>query len=178
VDHNDHVRLLRDGIPVRGGTWADIGAGTGAFTLALADLLGPDGSIYAVDRDIRALRANARAMEEWFPEVTVSHLAADFTGSLELPALDGIVMANALHFAREQEATVRRLRSHLKPGGRFVVVEYNLDRANSAVPYPVPFSRWEAIARTAGFGHAELLYRRPSRFLREIYSAASWDSTP
>ena len=42
VDHADHVGLLRAGSPTAaGGTWADIGPGTGAFTLALADLLGP-----------------------------------------------------------------------------------------------------------------------------------------
>ena len=39
--HSDHVRLLRDGVPQAGGVWADIGSGGGAFTLALADLLGP-----------------------------------------------------------------------------------------------------------------------------------------
>lgn len=46
MDHADHVALLRAGVVVpetHGGaaTWADLGAGAGAFTLALADLLGP-----------------------------------------------------------------------------------------------------------------------------------------
>jgi hypothetical protein len=40
LDHADHVRLLRDAA-TRGGTWAGLGAGAGAFTLALAELLGP-----------------------------------------------------------------------------------------------------------------------------------------
>jgi ubiquinone/menaquinone biosynthesis C-methylase UbiE len=174
MDHSDHVRLLRDGVPGRGGTWADVGAGTGAFTLALADLLGPGAHIYAIDRDSRALAANARSMGERFPGVAASRLCADFTGPLDLTELDGLVMANALHFVDDQEGPVQELRGLLRPGGRFLVVEYNIERANSAVPYPVPFARWQALARAAGFGHTELLFRRPSRFLREIYSAASW----
>lgn len=56
MNHQDHVRLLRKGVPTQGGTWADLGAGTGAFTLALADLLGPKAQIYAVDQNARALR--------------------------------------------------------------------------------------------------------------------------
>ena len=41
----------------------------GAFTLALADLLGPGGRIVAVDRDARALRANEAAVRARFPDV-------------------------------------------------------------------------------------------------------------
>ena len=55
-----------------------------------------------------------------------------------------------------------------------LVVEYNTERSNFPVPYPVPYARWQTLARGAGFDHTELLTRRPSRFLREIYSAVSW----
>src|SRR4029079_1032936 len=61
VDHADHVRLLRDGV-TSGGTWADLGAGTGAFTLALAELVGPTGEVIAVDRDRGALRELERTV--------------------------------------------------------------------------------------------------------------------
>ena len=40
MNHDDHVALLRGGIDQPGGVWADVGSGTGAFTLALADLIG------------------------------------------------------------------------------------------------------------------------------------------
>src|SRR6478752_316483 len=79
-------------------TWADIGAGEGAFTLALADLLGPGATIVAVDRDAGALRENARRMAERFPATTMITRVADLTGPLELPVLDGLVAANSLHF--------------------------------------------------------------------------------
>ncbi len=49
--HEDHVNLLRKGILEPGGVWADLGSGAGAFTLALADLIGSTGEIYSVDKD-------------------------------------------------------------------------------------------------------------------------------
>ncbi len=172
MDHNDHVNLLR-GCVEPCGTWADLGAGTGAFTLALADLLGPGAVIHAVDRDARALRTNAEAMRERFPAVALHAVNADFAKALDLPPLDGGVMANSLHFEREQEAIIERMRRHLKPGGRLVVVEYNIERGNGAVPFPVPEERWDRLAKGAGFERTEVLFRRPSRFGREICSALS-----
>ena len=174
MDHTDHTNLLRDGIATPGGVWADFGAGTGAFTLALADLLGPGAEIVAIDRDVSRLRANEQAMRARFAETEASYVVADFTQALDLPTLDGIVIANALHFTQDQPDVVELLRSHLSDAGRMIVVEYNIERSNFAVPYPVPYPRWQALARGAGFAHTELLARRPSRFLREIYSAVSW----
>ena len=119
VDHADHVELLRGAVEP-GGSWADIGAGSGAFTLALADLLGPGGRIVAVDRDGGALRQNAvAAVESRFPGVTIERLVADFTRSLELSGLDGLVAANSLHFVPpdRQVAVVAGLATCLRRGG-------------------------------------------------------------
>jgi ubiquinone/menaquinone biosynthesis C-methylase UbiE len=174
VDHADHVRLIRGGVEGRGGAWADFGAGSGAFTLALAEVLGPDADIVAVDKDDRALRVNEGSMRARFPDARVRFAASDFLRPLAISDLDGIVLANSLHFQRDHAAALRAVRGYLKPGGRLVIVEYNIERGNFAVPHPVPFARWERLAREAGFEHTELLERRPSRFLNEIYSAVSW----
>ena len=64
MDQRDHVMLLQDGVLGDGQTWADLGSGEGAFTLALADLLGPTGSIHTVDRDSRALQVQLRALRD------------------------------------------------------------------------------------------------------------------
>ena len=103
----------------RGGTWADIGAGEGAFTLALADLLGPGGRIVAVDRDPGA-RANEARSGRGSRRSTIETLVADLTGPLGLPTLDGLVAANSLHFvARDRQvAVIAALAEHLVPGGR------------------------------------------------------------
>jgi precorrin-6B methylase 2 len=69
MQHQDHVQLIHAGIPAQGGVWADLGSGSGAFTLALADLPGPGARLYSVDKDRRALREQAAAMRARFPEV-------------------------------------------------------------------------------------------------------------
>jgi SAM-dependent methyltransferase len=168
---------LRGGVPPRSGVWADFGAGQGAFTLALAELLGPGSELYALDRDAGALRENARAAAQRFPGVTVHPLTADFTRPLPaaLPPLEGVVMANALHFvpdARKPEV-VQRLAGALKPGGRLLLVEYNVDRGNLWVPHPLSYARWETLAGQNGFAHTRLLARRPSSFLKEFFAAES-----
>src|SRR5450432_1175203 len=71
MNHSDHVRLLRKGVPEPGGVWADLGSGSGAFTLALADLLGASGHIYSVDKDRRVLREQEQAMRSLFPSIMV-----------------------------------------------------------------------------------------------------------
>ncbi len=175
MEHADHVRLLAAGILSRGGVWADLGSGRGAFTLALAELIGPTGVIYSIDRDQGALEEQARKMHAQFPVSVVEYVRADFTHPLVLPPLDGIVIANALHFvpSNQQEAVVRSFKGYLGPGGKLLLVEYNLESGNPWVPYPLSYHAWEELARRVGFGHTRLLARRPSRFLREIYSAES-----
>lgn len=180
MNHQDHVNLLRDGIATRGGTWADFGSGTGAFTLALADLIGSEGEIFSVDKNRAALQEQARAMHARFPNVPVHYQVGDFARPLGEPlaerTLDGIVMANALHFIpdHQKDAVIQLLKSYLRPGGRLILVEYNADRGNVWVPYPVAYPTWETIARRNDFANVRLLATRPSRMLNAIYSAENW----
>jgi SAM-dependent methyltransferase len=165
--------LIRDGIAKTGGVWADFGSGSGAFTLALADLLGPGAQIYSVDKNVASLNQQARALRSRFPAVEMHYLNADYTQRLDLPPLDGVLMANTLHFQRHLAPLLRLIRTYLRPAGRLIVVEYNLDRGNTWVPYPFSFKKWQSIARRNGFNNTRLLARRPSRFMGEIYSAIS-----
>ncbi|HEY0755108.1 MAG TPA: methyltransferase [Ktedonobacteraceae bacterium] len=173
MQHQDHVNLIRKGISARAGVWADLGSGGGAFTLALADLLGPGARIYSVDRDRRALREQAEAMRARFPEVVVDYLETNFIDKLTLPPLDGILMANSLHFVRDKAPVLAYLRSYLRPAGRLLLVEYNADHGNPWVPYPLAYPTWEKFSQEHGFAQTRLLSTIPSRFLREIYSALS-----
>lgn len=195
MNHADHVALLRGGVEGWPGgrrppAWADMGAGSGAFTLALAELLGPGALIYAVDRDARALQTLAGEMRRRFPATALRLLPADFTGPLDFggddplagegpldaEGLDGITAANALHFvpAARQAGVAARWKGYLRPGGRLIVVEYEAARGNRWVPHPLPFARWQETARAAGFEHTRLLADRPSSFLNAFYAAASW----
>lgn len=164
MNHEDLVALIRDGVPGPGGSWADLGAGEGAFTLALADVAGPDADIVAVDRDARALRALEGRFET---------RVADFTRPLDFHDLDGVVMANSLHFLRDKQPVLDSVRSMLRPGGRLIIVEYGADRGNPWVPYPFSYARWEKMAAQAGFKNTRLLKAIPSRWLGSMYSASS-----
>lgn len=173
MNHADHVRLLRDGVLGGGPAWADLGSGEGAFTLALADILGPGGSIHSIDHDGRALDVQSRRLRDAFPEVEVTPMVADFSMPLELPTVDGIVMANSLHFERDKLAVLRLVRSYLRPSGRLIVVEYDTDHGNQWVPFPFSFRAWTVLAAEAGLHGTRRLASVPSRFLGSIYSAVS-----
>jgi SAM-dependent methyltransferase len=178
MNHADHVGLIRGGVMGAGLAWADLGSGEGAFTLALADLLGPGGAIHSVDRDGGALEIQLERLAERFPGVAVTPIVADFTRAIDLPPLDGIVMANSLHFVRDKGPVLELVRGYLRPGGRFVLVEYAADRGNQWVPYPLSFATWSVVAGAAGFRQTRLLASVPSRFLESIYSAVSFTRDP
>ena len=172
MDHTDHVNLLRPANLQPNGIWADFGAGSGAFTLALRELVGPHAEIYAVDKDRRGFNDLEKAHREKFTTSQNVHpMRADFTGPLSLPPLDGIVMANSLHYFKDREKVLRHVRSFLKINGVLLLVEYNVDSGNMWVPYPLSFETFQALAPRAGFSEPRLLATAPSRFLREFYSA-------
>lgn len=185
MNHSDHVYLLEGDpgvreqleLPIRGagGIWADLGSGEGAFTLALADLLDPAAVIYSVDKDSSSLRRQGLAMRKSFPQRSVSYLHADFTRFDNFPPLEGVVMANSLHFLTHAQklAFLARLRGLMRPGAQLILVEYNADQGNLWVPHPLSFPTWQETAQECGYTQTARLGARPSRFLGEIYSAVS-----
>lgn len=172
----DAVDLIVEAIPRHGGTWADLGAGDGTFTRALAELVGPKSRIYAVDRDSGAVAA----LERWAREkaANVTPVMADFTLPFELPdlgdnKLDGMLFANALHFVRDAGAVLARLAAWLKPDGRLVLVEYDHRAASRWVPYPIPATRLPALATSAGLSTPVITATRPSAFGGDLYVAVA-----
>jgi SAM-dependent methyltransferase len=180
MEHADHVGLIRAGMgALPGGAplrrWLELGAGEGAFTLALADLLGPGAEITAIDRDAAALRRLGGEMAARFPRARLTTVSADFERPLAVagPPYEGLLAANALHFARDPAAVIARLVPSLRPAARVVVVEYDTDRGNPWVPHPFSYRTWQRIAADAGLVGTREIGRVPSRFLGAIYAAAS-----
>jgi len=174
MNHTDHVNLLRPANLTQG-TYADFGAGSGAFTLALRELVGLDSIIYAVDKNrasLNELDSNHRARFQTTRNLIL--LTGDFSRPLDLPPLDGIVMANSLHFFRNKDKILRHVRDYLKPNGVLMIVEYNVDRGNMWVPYPFTFETFRGFVLQAGFGDPRLLAEAPSRFLNGFYSAVAY----
>jgi trans-aconitate methyltransferase len=114
--------------------WADLGCGDGRFTCALASLLAPGSVVHAIDRDAAAL-SRLRACSS---SVRISPHILDFVSQpWPVESLQGILMANSLHYVRAQRAFVSLCASRLAPGGHFLVVEYDTEVANPWVPHPV-----------------------------------------
>lgn len=181
MNQNEAIALIRGAITRTGGTWADLGAGAGTFTRALASLLGPGGTVYAVDRDARALRElerSARRAPSGSPPssaAAIRTLVGDFTAPLTLPPLDGALLANALHFVPydRQAEVLGRVARLVTNGGRVVVVEYDRRGPNPWVPYPIELRAFPAVARDAGLGEPSLVATMPSRFSGSIYSVVA-----
>jgi ubiquinone/menaquinone biosynthesis C-methylase UbiE len=200
MDHRDHVGLIRAGLQAPAGQeapagseaspgleapprlaataqagrrWLELGAGEGAFTLALADLLGPGAEIVALDRDASALRRLAEELPRRFPGRTLTTVVADFRDPLPAGPFDGVLAANSLHFVTDPVEVLRRVGVILRPGGRLIVVEYDADRGKPWVPHPFSSRRFAALATAAGFIEPRVVGRVPSRFLEAIYAAAA-----
>lgn len=172
----DAVALLAGAVPNGAATWADVGAGDGTFTRALVALLGANSRVYAVDRDADALEALGRLGAR--EAVTVVPVRADFTQpfdlpGLEAPRLDGMLLANALHFAPDPEPVLERLAGRVRPGGRVVLVEYDGRPANRWVPHPIERTRLPELAAAAGLSAPVITATRPSAFGGLIYVAAA-----
>src|SRR5262249_20245476 len=120
------------------------------FARALAHTLGPGTTIYAVDNDPDAIAALERARP--IDGGRIIPILGDFTRALELPGaspgtLDGILLANALHFVPEPARVLQSLAQWLRPGGSVVLVEYDRRRANRWVPYPIEKGRLAELAK-------------------------------
>lgn len=180
MDRAEMVALIRDGVDAPGGVWADLGAGTGNFTWALRELLGPHGTIYAVDRDGKAIARQRAALAQATPGAAIHPIQADFMHPIQLPQLDGALMANALHFVREQAAVLADIAGYLRPGGRLLLVEYDLDTPLPWVPFPISPDRFRTLARQVGFAEPQLvgMRRSPSTGIGMYAAAAVRPASP
>lgn len=145
------IQLIQGGIDKKQETWADIGAGTGIFSLALGALLAPGSIIYAVDKSPHALYKLPKQ-----DNFTLIIEEGDFNQSLPLPALDGIIMANTLHYAENPINVLKNVLQYLKPGGIFLLIEYQTFKPlHPWIPFPLPLEKFEAIAEVCGLSIPE-----------------------
>ena len=159
--------LLAPAVPIGAGVWADLGAGDGTLTRALARRLG-GGTVVAVDRSDPTISpvSNGAAIRSLAGDVRALDALAD------VPArLDGALCANVLHFVEDAGAVLAALARRLVPGGRVVVVEYDRQRGSRWVPHPIPRPALGGLASGAGLASSEIVGTRASRFGGTLYVA-------
>jgi SAM-dependent methyltransferase len=148
-------------------TWADLGCGEGTFTRALAELVAPGSVVHAMDVD----RAALRSLPSRHGNARIETHAGDLTKQpWPFSTLDGVLMANSLHYVRDQEAFIATARTHLTPPHRFLIVEYDSETPNPWVPYPVSRKRLATLFDDAT--QILILNTRPSRYQRAALYAA------
>ncbi|HMP39503.1 MAG TPA: methyltransferase domain-containing protein [Roseiflexaceae bacterium] len=172
MDHHEMVALIQAGVHAPGGVWADLGAGTGNFSWALAEHLGPHAMIHTLDRDARAVAAQQARIQRDPPAATIIAHQGDVQRRLDLPPLDGILCANLLHFINDQAELLGRLAAQLRPGGRLLVVEYEQQLPLPWVPHPLPFARFVSLATTTGFAFPTRVGMRRSPSSGQVMYAA------
>ena len=85
--------------------------------------------------------------------------------------VDGLLLANVLHYIRNQPAFLRGCHEQLADDGQLLVVEYDTGHANPWVPYPVPRAVLTDLCIAAGFARVIALATRPSIYHRApLYS--------
>ena len=113
------------------GSWADLGCGTGTFTLALASLFKENGIIYAIDKNKSVLNN----IPDRYEDVLFKKYQADFmTDQLPFDNVSGIMMANSLHYVKDKHRFIKKLKKHLLKAGCFLIVEYESTLSNPWVP--------------------------------------------
>ncbi len=164
----DAVKLIKNNRAFKSSmqTWADLGCGSGLFTNALAHLLTKGSLIYAVDTN-RSLLNKIPESED----IVIKKMCIDFTND-KLPGnLDGILMANSFHFVNDKNSFIKKIELNFKSKIIFLIVEYDTDKSNPWVPYPLSFNSLKFFFEAAGYSSIIKLNTHPSVYRRaDIYS--------
>jgi predicted methyltransferase len=109
-----------------GATVADIGAGTGYMVAHLSKAVG-QGTVIAIDASAAMVEYLAKRSDDLGPGKIVAHQVGTDDPELQPASVDGVLTLDTWHHVKGREAYARKVYEALKPGGRFVVVEYDVD---------------------------------------------------
>ncbi|MEO6419572.1 MAG: methyltransferase domain-containing protein [Polyangiaceae bacterium] len=109
---------------VPGNVVADVGAGTGYFSLRIARKVGPGGKVIATDiqpQMLKMLEANAKTAHV---DNVTTVLCTETDAKLPVASVDLALMVDVYHELSRPAETLAQVRVALKPGGRLALVEY------------------------------------------------------
>jgi ubiquinone/menaquinone biosynthesis C-methylase UbiE len=123
--HDRRHEILRALGLTRGMAIADVGSGTGLFTLAFAEAVGPEGTVYAVDVVPGFLdHVRARVEKAGFAGRVRLVQANDRSSELPPGSVDAIFMSDAYHHLEYPQHTLASLRAALRPGGVLWLIDF------------------------------------------------------
>jgi SAM-dependent methyltransferase len=173
VTQAEATEFLRPAVDASLRIWADLGAGSGTFTRALAMILDAGSTIYEVENDpalVRKLREVQRGITAAAVVPILSDLRnLDDIAELALTGLDAALLANVLHYFANPADVLRAISTRLRPGGRIVLAEYDRSSSNQWVPYPIPAADVPRLAAAARLSWHGVLADRKSRYQGRLY---------
>jgi SAM-dependent methyltransferase len=111
---------------------ADVGAGTGYFTLRMAKRVAPNGKVFANDIQPEMLRRLRRRAEESGVSNIETVLGGEADPRLPAGKLDLILLVDVYHEFSQPQRMLQKMRQALKPDGRLVLLEYR--KEDPAIP--------------------------------------------
>ena len=127
-EKEEHTSKLLPPLHIKpGDVVADVGAGSGYYTMKLAELVGPRGKVYALDIQPEMLAIIKNRMKA--AKVANIETIQNTETEIKLPAnsTDLFLLVDVYHeFSHPHEMTVEMVKA-LKPGGRLVFVEFRLE---------------------------------------------------
>lgn len=163
--------ILQDMSVPPGAVVADVGAGTGLFTLELARAVGESGRVYAVDIVPHFLRRiDERARAAGLANVTTVQ-ATQRSPGLAPASVDLVLLCDAYHHLEEPAAVLAELRRALRPGGTLVLIDLNREPGRSPdwMLRHVRAGKAEVLAELQSAGFALVDDRTAALGLRDNY---------
>ncbi len=102
---------------------ADVGSGTGAFSIAMAKAIAPNGTLYAVDIDQKLLDVVAGKAKAAGLTNVRTVLGEYDDPKLPVKTVDVAFFHRVLHMIEHRQAYVNATATYLKPDGRIVIIE-------------------------------------------------------
>jgi ubiquinone/menaquinone biosynthesis C-methylase UbiE len=109
---------------------ADVGAGSGYYTLLLADAVGPGGRVYATDIQPEMLALIRKKIDAKPVGNVELLLGTESEARLPAAAIDLALMVDVYHELAQPQAFLRSLKDALKPDGRLVLIEFRKEDAS------------------------------------------------
>jgi hypothetical protein len=116
------------------------------FTNALSRLLPKGSSIIAIDK--------TKSRIQVADGISLTTKTEDFT-TLNFGETDGVMMANSFHYVKDQQEFLRNLSVFTST---LLLVEYNMDKRNRWVPYPISFKKLQSIVHAKFLGETKSQY--------------------
>lgn len=137
----------------RGGTVADVGAGTGYFSRHLSGAVGSGGTVLAADVEPALVAHLRRRAEQEGLANVVPILASLDNPRLPAGASDVVLIVDTWHHIDDRVAYARRLASALKPGGRVVIVDFQKRELPVGPPLEHKLAREQVVEEMSQAGY-------------------------